>query len=68
MKHNLIDGNPLTVTGKSLGENLERWTTKHGELSETGQDVIRPLTNPIKSTGHIRYVLSIHHNNTPGSL
>jgi dihydroxy-acid dehydratase len=54
MKHNLIDGNPLTVTGKPLGENLDRWTAKYGELSETGQDVIRPLSNPIKPTGHIR--------------
>ena len=54
MKHSLIDGSTLTVTGKSLGENLDRWTAKYGELSETAQDVIRPLSNPIKSTGHIR--------------
>ncbi|KAA1469859.1 dihydroxy-acid dehydratase [Dentipellis sp. KUC8613] len=53
MKNNLIDGNNMTVTGKTLGENLERWTHKYGELSET-QKVIRPLSNPIKETGHIR--------------
>ena len=53
LKKGLIDGNTLTVTGRTLGENLEQWTQKHGELS-TNQDVIRPLEQPIKSTGHIR--------------
>lgn len=56
MKNNLIDGNPLTVTGKSLGENLDRWVAKYGELSERSQDIIRPLSNPLKPTGHIRFV------------
>lgn len=55
MKNNRIDGNTMTVTGLTLGENLERWVHKHGELSPT-QDVIRPFENPIKSSGHIRYV------------
>ncbi|EKM51844.1 uncharacterized protein PHACADRAFT_262219 [Phanerochaete carnosa HHB-10118-sp] len=54
MKNNLIDGNNMTVTGQTLGENLERWTHKHGELSFTEQDVIRPLEKPIKETGHLR--------------
>ena len=45
----------MTVTGRTLGENLERWTHEHGELS-SDQDVIRPLENPIKETGHIRSV------------
>jgi dihydroxy-acid dehydratase len=54
MKHNLINGNIMTVTGATLGENLDRWTQKYGELSET-QDVIRPLHKPIKETGHLRY-------------
>ena len=54
MKHNLIDGNNMTVTGLTLGENLERWTHKYGELSFTEQDVIRPLEKPIKETGHLR--------------
>ena len=57
MKHHLIDGNNVTVTGRTLGENLERWTHKHGELSFTEQDVIRPLEKPIKETGHLRYVV-----------
>jgi dihydroxy-acid dehydratase len=59
LKNNLIDGNPLTVTGKTLGENLDRWTQKYGELSETAQDVIRPLSQPLKETGHIRCVLTL---------
>ena len=46
----------MTVTGRTLGENLERWIHEHGELS-SHQDVIRPLENPIKETGHIRSVL-----------
>jgi hypothetical protein len=45
----------MTVTGATLGENLDRWTHKYGELSET-QDVIRPLSKPIKETGHLRFV------------
>ncbi|KAF8899716.1 dihydroxy-acid/6-phosphogluconate dehydratase [Mucidula mucida] len=53
LKNKLIDGNGMTVTGKTLGENLEEWTHKHGEL-DFRQDVIRPLDNPIKSTGHLR--------------
>ena len=56
MKEHLIDGNNMTVTGKSLGENLARWTHEHGELSFTDQDVIRPLSKPIKETGHLRLV------------
>ncbi|KAI0346040.1 dihydroxy-acid dehydratase [Trametopsis cervina] len=54
MKNNLIEGNNLTVTGSTLGENLERWVHKHGELSFAEQDVIRPLEKPIKETGHLR--------------
>ncbi|KAL9711198.1 dihydroxy-acid dehydratase ilv3 [Leucoagaricus gongylophorus] len=54
MKNNLIDGNNKTVTGQTLGENLDRWVHQHGELDFNQQDVIRPLTHPIKETGHIR--------------
>ena len=55
LRKNLIDGNNMTVTGRSLGENLERWVHEHGELA-SHQDVIRPLERPIKETGHIRLV------------
>ncbi|CCA75526.1 probable ILV3-dihydroxy-acid dehydratase, mitochondrial precursor [Serendipita indica DSM 11827] len=54
MDNKVIDGNTMTVTGKTLGENLERWVHKHGKLDFKSQDVIRPLENPIKETGHIR--------------
>jgi len=53
MKNSIITGDTLTVTGATLGENLDRWVHKYGELSPT-QDVIRPLDKPIKETGHIR--------------
>ncbi len=45
----LISGECLTVTGKTIAENLSDLP----ELSE-GQDVVRPLSDPIKATGHIR--------------
>jgi len=44
----LIDGSTITVTGKTLGENLHQAP----DLPQ-GQDIIRPLENPIKPTGHI---------------
>ena len=46
----------MTITGKTLGENLERWVHEHGKLDFKSQDVILPLETPIKETGHIRYV------------
>ncbi|KAJ3502890.1 hypothetical protein NLJ89_g8687 [Agrocybe chaxingu] len=54
LENKLIDGNNLTITGRTLGENLEEWTHKYGALEFRNQDIIRPLDNPIKSTGHIR--------------
>ena len=47
--NNLIDGSCLTVTGRTLAENLK-------ELPglKTGQDVVLPLENPIKESGHIQ--------------
>jgi dihydroxy-acid dehydratase len=57
LKNKLIDGNNMTVTGKTLGENLDRWTHTYGELDFSTQDVIRPLDKPIKESGHIRYCL-----------
>ena len=49
LKNNLIDGNCLTVTGKTVGENLEEVK----DLSES-QQIIHPIDNPIKKTGHIQ--------------
>ncbi|CAG8721607.1 13135_t:CDS:2, partial [Funneliformis mosseae] len=50
LENNLIHGDTLTVTGKTLAENLSDVPT----LSFTEQDVIHPLSNPIKQTGHIQ--------------
>lgn len=49
LKNGLLHGDCLTVTGKTLAENLENVP----DLQE-GQDVIRPLDKPIKATGHLR--------------
>ena len=49
LKHNLLHGDCLTVTGKTLAENLE-----HVSGLVEGQEVIKPLTNPIKASGHLR--------------
>jgi len=45
----LINGDCLTVTGKTIAENL-------AELPglKADQEIVRPLSNPIKATGHIR--------------
>jgi dihydroxy-acid dehydratase len=45
----MIDGSCLTVTGKTVAENLAELPG----LAE-GQDVVRPVDRPIKATGHIR--------------
>ncbi len=49
MEHGLIDGSQMTVTGKTIAENL-------AELPglKEGQEVVRRFDNPIKATGHIR--------------
>ena len=47
LKNGLLHGDCLTVTGKTLAENLESVP----DLEE-GQDVIMPLDKPIKATGH----------------
>lgn len=49
LKEGMLHGDCLTVTGKTLAENLENVP----ELTE-GQDIIRPVKEPIKPTGHIR--------------
>lgn len=45
----LIHGDCLTVTGKTLAENL----LEVDDL-KAGQDVIKPIENPIKISGHLR--------------
>ncbi|MFM8577342.1 MAG: dihydroxy-acid dehydratase [Planctomycetaceae bacterium] len=55
----VLDGGCLTVTGKTLGENL----ASHPGLV-SGQKVIHPLEQPIKATGHITILRG---NLAPGS-
>ena len=45
----LIDGSCITVTGKTIAENL-------ADLQglKPGQEIIRPVANPIKASGHIQ--------------
>lgn len=45
----LIHGDCLTVTGKTIAENLAEV-----EDLQANQDVIKPLENPIKLSGHLR--------------
>jgi dihydroxy-acid dehydratase len=45
----LLDGDIPTVTGKTLAENVASFPS----LAE-GQDLIRPLSNPIKASGHLQ--------------
>ncbi len=49
LKHNMLHGDCLTVTGKTITENL-------ADLKDlqTGQKVIHAINNPVKSTGHIQ--------------
>ena len=49
LKENFIDGNCLTVTGKTMGENLE----KIAHLKK-GQKVVHGFDKPIKESGHLR--------------
>jgi dihydroxy-acid dehydratase len=49
LEKGLLHGNCLTVTGKTLAENLE----KVAKLTE-GQDVLRTIEKPIKETGHLQ--------------
>ncbi len=49
LDNDMLYGECLTVTGKTLAENL-----KNIPSLKKNQDIIRPLNNPIKPTGHIR--------------
>lgn len=49
LKEGLIDGTCMTITGRTIAENLQDLP----ELS-AGQKIIRPLSEPLKETGHIQ--------------
>lgn len=49
LQSHIIDGNCMTVTGKTLGENIEAMPGL-----QQGQTVIMPIDNPIKANGNIQ--------------
>tara|TARA_B100000780_G_scaffold85388_1_gene58552 strand:+ start:4255 stop:5928 length:1674 start_codon:yes stop_codon:yes gene_type:complete len=49
LDNNLLNGDCITVTGKTISENL-----KNIKLLETDQEIIKSISNPIKDSGHIR--------------
>jgi Dehydratase family len=49
MEAGLIDGSCMTVTGKTIAENL-----KDLPGLSPGQEIIKPLDSPIKESGHIQ--------------
>jgi len=49
IENKLMDGSCMTVTGKTLAENV-----KDLPGLKSGQKIVRPLSDPIKATGHIR--------------
>ncbi len=49
LKEGFLHGDCLTVTGKTLAENVEECAGL-----QAGQDVIHPVSKPMKATGHIR--------------
>lgn len=49
LEEGLIDGDQYTVTGNTIKENL----AKVKGLSTT-QDIVRPLSNPLKPNGHLQ--------------
>jgi dihydroxy-acid dehydratase len=49
LQKGLINGDCLTVTGKTVAENLA-----HVPDLTPGQDVLFPLENPVKATGHLQ--------------
>ncbi|ROT39887.1 dihydroxy-acid dehydratase [Sodiomyces alkalinus F11] len=49
LKEGLLDGSRITVTGKTLAQNVDAYPD-----FPANQDIIRPLSNPIKPSGHIQ--------------
>jgi len=49
LREGLIDGSQMTVTGKTIAENLKDLP----DLTE-GQDIVMPLDKPLKPTGHLQ--------------
>ncbi|KAH7337933.1 dihydroxy-acid/6-phosphogluconate dehydratase [Rhizoctonia solani] len=58
----LIDGSQMTVTGRTLAENLE--DVEELKFGEGEQQVVMPIERPIKPTGHLTILRG---NLAPGS-
>jgi len=50
LKKGMLEGSCLTVTGKTLAENL----ADVADIDFESQDIIYPLEKPIKATGHLQ--------------
>ena len=50
LKEGLLHGDCLTVTGRTVAENLANSPLEFPE----GQDVVRPIDNPVKKDSHLR--------------
>jgi len=50
LKCGLLHGDCMTITGKTVAENLEDVV----DLDFDTQNMIRPVTNPLKATGHLQ--------------
>lgn len=59
LKAGLLHGDCLTVTGRTLAENLEKSPLEY----PADQDIIRPLDKPIKKDSHLRI---LYGNVAPG--
>lgn len=51
LRAGMIDGTIMTVTGSTMAENLATWPDL-----EPGNQIIRPLSEPIKTTGHLQFL------------
>jgi dihydroxy-acid dehydratase len=49
LKHGLVDGGCMTVTGKTLADELAKWPSEPGK----DQDVIRQWDKPMYKQGHL---------------
>ncbi|PJJ76166.1 dihydroxy-acid dehydratase [Thermoflavifilum aggregans] len=50
IREGILDGNCMTVTGKTLGENVE----SAADLDFQSQKIVHPVSEPLKQTGHLQ--------------
>ena len=64
LENNLLNGDCMTVTGKSISENLN-----DVKALKKDQKIINPISNPIKKSGHIRILYgNIAHNGSVAKI